>query len=79
MESFNKFLEENKNKSRNAIKRAQDETERKQDKISLIKALNEKKTDLLTKNAQKLEQLEDLWRYKQFLDKMTPKEWIDEH
>ena len=64
MESFNKFLEENKNKSRNAIKRAQDETERKQDKISLIKALNEKKTDLLTKNAQKLEQLEDLWRYK---------------
>ena len=51
LEAFNKFLEENKNKSRTAIKKAEDETKTKQTKINLIKTLNEKKADYTTKNS----------------------------
>ena len=51
LEAFNKFLEENKNKSRTAIKKAEDETKNKQAKINLIKTLNEKKADYTTKNS----------------------------
>ena len=51
MELFNKFLEENKNNSRAAIKAAEDETKLKQEKINKIKELIEFKADLMTKNA----------------------------
>ena len=78
LEEFNKFLEEKKNKSRNAIKKAEDETKKKQEKIGEIKHLNDSKADLLTKNSQKLENLEDLWRYKTFLDKIVPKEYWED-
>ena len=33
---------------------------------------------MTTKNTQKLENLEDLWKYKKFLDKVTPKEYLEE-
>lgn len=31
----------------------------------------------MTKNAQRIENLEDLWKYKRFLDKITPKEFFE--
>lgn len=74
LDNFNNFLEENKNNSRAAIKLAEEETKRKQEKLLEIKQLNERKSDIITKNIQKLENLEDLWKYKSFLDKITPKE-----
>ena len=58
LELFNKFLEENKNNSRAAIKAAEDETKLKQEKINKIKELIEFKADLMTKNAQRIESLE---------------------
>lgn len=32
----------------------------------------------MTKNAQKIENLDDLWKYKKFLDKITPKDFQDQ-
>eukprot|EP00825_Cyclidium_porcatum_P040642 TRINITY_DN5188_c0_g1_i3.p1 TRINITY_DN5188_c0_g1~~TRINITY_DN5188_c0_g1_i3.p1 ORF type:complete len:392 (+),score=110.59 TRINITY_DN5188_c0_g1_i3:185-1360(+) len=78
IENFNKFLEENKNNSRQAIKAAEDETKKKQEKQQEIKTLNEARQDYLTKNIQRLENLEDLWKYKTFLDKVTPKDQFEE-
>ena len=77
LELFNKFLEDNKNNSRAAIKAAEDETKMKQDRINKIKELLEFKADLLTKNNQKIELLEDYLGYKTFLDKITPKEELE--
>lgn len=77
LELFNRFLEDNKNNSRNAIKRAEDETKAKQEKVNEIKTLIEHRADLMTKNAQKIENLDDLLKYKRFLDKITPREFFE--
>ncbi|KAM3144550.1 hypothetical protein pb186bvf_003419 [Paramecium bursaria] len=78
LELFNRFLEENKDNSRKAIKEAELETKEKQLKLNEIKQLAEKKTDQITKNIQKIDILEDYWKYKKFLDKITPKDFFDE-
>ena len=57
---------------------AEDETKKKQEKVNEIKTLIEHKADLMTKNAQKIENLDDLWKYKKFLDKITPKDFQDQ-
>lgn len=31
----------------------------------------------MTKNSQKIDNLDDLWKYKLFLDKLTPKEFLE--
>jgi hypothetical protein len=49
----------------------------KQERANEIKTLYEHKADLMTKNAQKIENLDDLWKYKKFLDRITPKEFLD--
>ncbi|KAL4444412.1 hypothetical protein ABPG74_016705 [Tetrahymena malaccensis] len=77
IEAFNKFLEENKNNSRQAIKAAEDETKKKQEKQFEIKQLNELRSDLQTKISQKAENLDEFWGYKKFLDRITPKEFIE--
>lgn len=77
-EAFNRFFDENKNSSRQAVKAAEDETKKKQEKIAEIKQLLELKADLTTKISQKLENLEEMWGQKSFLDQITPKEYIEE-
>ncbi|CAD8146174.1 unnamed protein product [Paramecium pentaurelia] len=74
IEMFNKFLETNNNSSRDAIKEAENETRLKQEKTNEIKLLQEHRTELMTKNQQKVDNLEDLIKYKKFLDRITPKE-----
>ncbi|CAD8137774.1 unnamed protein product [Paramecium pentaurelia] len=75
IEMFNKFLEVNNNSSREAIKEAENETRLKQEKTNEIKLLLEHRTELLTKNQQKVDNLEDLIKYKRFLDRIIPKEF----
>jgi hypothetical protein len=72
LEAFNKFLEENRIKSRAAIKQAEDKSKKKTSKQQEIKQLNDKKADLTTKNGQKLEKIKTLWEYKTFLDAIIP-------
>lgn len=79
LETFNKYLEENKTKSRNTIKKAEDETKLKQERIFEIKQKNEQKADLFTKNAEKLENLQTLHLYKSFLDKITPQDQLKQN
>lgn len=50
LEKFNMFLNDNKNKCRETIKEAEEETQKKQIKIQIIKQKNEQKADLFTKN-----------------------------
>ena len=77
LEAFNKFLEENKNKCRNAINLAEEETKKKQDKILEIKQLNEAKSSIMSKNGKLLEKLSELWGFKVFLDALTPQDHLD--
>lgn len=77
LEAFNQYLDTNKSKSRSSIKKADDATRSKNDKINEIKNENEKLSDLATKNGQKIERLRTLWKYKTFLDQITPKEVME--
>ena len=77
LEAFNQYLDTNKSKSRSSIKKADDATRSKNDKINDIKNENEKLSDLATKNGQKIERLRTLWKYKTFLDQITPKEVME--
>ena len=78
LDAFNKFLEENKNKCRNAITRAEEETKKKQEKIAEIKQANELKSSIMSKNGKLLEKLSELWNYKVFLDGLTPNSHLEE-
>jgi len=77
LEAFNQYLDTNKSKSRSSIKKADDATRSKNDKINEIKNENEKLSDLATKNGTKIERLRKLWTYKTFLDQITPKEFLE--
>lgn len=77
LEAFNQYLDTNKSKSRSSIKKADDATRSKNEKINEIKSENEKMSDMATKNATKIEKLRKLWTYKDFLDKITPKEFVE--
>ena len=77
LEAFNQYLDTNKSKSRSSIKKADDATRSKNDKINEIKNENEKLSDLATKNGTKIERLRKLWTYKTFFDQITPKEFLE--
>ena len=77
LEAFNQYLDTNKSKSRSSIKKADDATQSKNNKITEIKNENEKLSDLATKNAAKIEKLGKYWTYKSFLDQITPKEFLE--
>lgn len=77
LEAFNQYLDTNKSKSRSAIKKADDASISKNEKITEIKNENEKLSDLATKNATKIDKLKTLWTYKNFLDQITPKEFLE--
>ena len=66
LEAFNQYLDTNKSKSRSSIKKAEEATRSKNEKINEIKIENEKLSDLTTKKAGKIEKLSRLWTYKSF-------------
>jgi hypothetical protein len=75
-ETFKKFVEENKNQTRIAIKIAEDETKKKQEKIQEMKLLQETLSTITSKNTKQLERLEKLYAYKVFLDDLTGEEYL---
>lgn len=72
LEAFNQYLDTNKSKTRSAIKKADDASRNKNEKINDIKNENVKLSDLANKNALKIDKLKKLWKYKSFLDQITP-------
>lgn len=76
---FDIFLKENDRKAHDAMRRAEEETQRKTMKNVEIKILNQKIQSLNSELAKHKETLDDCLRYKDFLDQLTPKEWFDNH
>lgn len=75
---FDAFLKENDKNSVEAIKKAELETKAKLEKIQEIKKLNVQIMTIRSDMSKNEDQLQDLQRYRQFLDKVTPREFFEE-
>ena len=75
--NFNKFLENNKLQSRVEIKKAEDETKQKQQRINDLKSIQDKKANKFSQNAKHLEKLDEYFKYKEFQDKLTPESFFN--
>lgn len=76
-DTFKKFVEENKAHTRNAIRKADEESKFKQTKMIELKGIQEKVQTETSKNTKQLEKLEKLFQYKIFLDELTPPEHLE--
>jgi hypothetical protein len=72
---FDAFLKENDKNSVEAIKKAEMETKAKLEKIQEIKKLNVQIMSVRSDMVKNEDQLRDLQRYREFLDKLTPNEY----
>lgn len=75
---FDTFLKENDKKAHEAIKLAENESKAKAEKVQEIKRLNQQIQLVQSEMSKLKEQLEDCLKYKQFLDELTPVEYIKE-
>eukprot|EP00002_Diphylleia_rotans_P008909 TRINITY_DN188_c0_g1_i4.p1 TRINITY_DN188_c0_g1~~TRINITY_DN188_c0_g1_i4.p1 ORF type:complete len:540 (+),score=160.61 TRINITY_DN188_c0_g1_i4:66-1685(+) len=75
---FDAFLKENDMKAVEAIKRAENESKLKLEKVQEIKKLNAQIMAIKSDMSKDEEQLEECRRYKEFLDSLTPPEWLAE-
>lgn len=71
---FDAFLKENDKNSVEAIKKAEAETKAKLEKIQEIKKINVQIMSIRSDMSKNEDQLKDLQRYRQFLEKLTPNE-----
>lgn len=67
MEAFNGYLNDHKKEARDAIKKAETQTRKKNEKVAIIKEKLEIQADLTGKNMSKRETLQNLKKYKNFL------------
>ena len=72
MENFNGYLGENKKDARDAIKKAEIQTRKKNEKVAIIKEKLEIQADLTGKNMSKKDTLQSLKKYKNFLESLSP-------
>ena len=76
---FDAFLKENDKNSVEAIKKAEMETKLKLEKIQEIKRLNIQILGIRSEMSKNEDQLKELQRYRQFLENLTPKEFLEQH
>jgi hypothetical protein len=76
---FDAFLKENDAKAHAAIKKAEEETKRKQEKVQEIKRLTQQIQALNSEMTKHSDALADCLKYKAFLDMLTPPEWFEQH
>eukprot|EP00697_Spironema_sp_BW2_P012708 gnl/Spiro4/29337_TR14358_c0_g1_i2.p1 gnl/Spiro4/29337_TR14358_c0_g1~~gnl/Spiro4/29337_TR14358_c0_g1_i2.p1 ORF type:complete len:673 (-),score=154.02 gnl/Spiro4/29337_TR14358_c0_g1_i2:89-2107(-) len=76
---FEDFLKENDNRAADAAKEQDAETKARHDKLLEIKKVNGTIVALRAEIDKGETDLENCKRYKEFLDRLTPKEWLDEH
>jgi hypothetical protein len=74
---FDEFLTENDMQAVEAMNDAETETKQKQAKQNEIKKLNAKNSAVNNEIAKLDEQLDNCKRYKAFLDKLTPPDWLE--
>merc|ERR1719506_2016684 len=75
---FDAFLQNNDHKAHQAMKNAEEETKKKQEKLTKIKQLRVQLSAVQSEIAKHREQKEECLKYKAFLEKLTPQEWRDE-
>ncbi len=73
---FETFLKSNDQKAVEAIRKAEQETKMKQDKVQEIKKLNAQIAAIRSEMAKYEESLEECQAYKKFLDDLTPPEYV---
>ena len=77
LKEFNKFWTKCKEQTHQAMKSSEDETKRKLKHTQKVAKLNDKKQAVFNSTQKSEELLNEYMRYKRFLDKLTPKEWLD--
>jgi hypothetical protein len=74
---FDAFLQNNDQKAHKAMKDAEEETKKKQDRLQRIKHLKSQLSAVQSEIAKHREQKEECMKYKAFLEKLTPQDWKD--
>jgi hypothetical protein len=72
---FDTFLQNNDQKAHKAMKDAEEETKKKQDRLQRIKQLKSGLSAVQSEIAKHREQREECMKYKSFLEKLTPQDW----
>lgn len=75
---FDVFLKENDGKAQEATRLAEKETKRKMEKIQEIKKLNQQLQQVQSTINKHKDGLEECLEHKDFLDKITPRDWYEE-
>jgi len=75
---FDAFLKENDRKAHDALKRADQETKEKQEKVMEIKKLNQEISKVENEMSKYEEQLHACLKYKEFLDSLTLPEYLEQ-
>mmetsp|Transcript_46605 Transcript_46605/g.110452 ORF Transcript_46605/g.110452 Transcript_46605/m.110452 type:complete len:577 (-) Transcript_46605:146-1876(-) len=75
---FESFLKLNDQNAVDAIRKAENETKLKQDKVQEIKKLNASIAQVKSDMSKYEEQLEECQAYKKFLDHLTPRDYVKE-
>lgn len=75
---FDNFLQNNDQKAHKAMKDAEEETKKKQDRLQRIKQLKSQLSAIQSEIAKHREQKEECLKFKSFLEKLTPQEWKDQ-
>ena len=75
---FDAFLKENDKKAQDAIRKAEMEAKSKMDKVQEIKKINHTIQAVQANISKHFEALEECHKYKQFLDHLSPSEWIEQ-
>ncbi|MCO5597398.1 hypothetical protein L7F22_051474 [Adiantum nelumboides] len=74
---FEAFLKQNDEKVQEALKKAEQQTKLKQDKLADIKRLNASMATIKKDLNKFQEQLDECKKYKDFILSLTPKDWLD--
>lgn len=75
---FDAFLQTNDQKAHKAMKDAEDMSKRKQDKMQRIKQLKSQLSAIQSEIAKHREQKDECFKFKEFLEKLTPPEWKEQ-
>merc|ERR1719506_3259634 len=75
---FDAFLQNNDHKAHQAMKNAEEETKKKQDRLQRIKHLKSQLSAVQSEIAKHREQKEECSKYKYFLENLTPQDWKDQ-
>lgn len=78
VQKFDAFLQNNDQKAHKAMRNAEEMTKKKQDRMQRIKQLKSQLSAIQSEIVKHREQKEECWKYKKFLEDLTPLEWKEQ-